>query len=191
MGRRFGSLALSIAAALAIASPLFADSYKVDPVHSGASFRIGHLGVGRVQGRFDEVNGSFTLEADATKNTFDISMPTAKLDTNNSARDTHVRGPDFFNSAEFKEITFKSTQVAKVDDTHFNVTGDLTVHGVTKSITLAVEKIGQADLPPPLGSRAGLEAVFTIKRSDFGMAFMADKIGDDVMLIVDLEGTKQ
>jgi polyisoprenoid-binding protein YceI len=189
MVRRTGLGVVSMAAALLFGSPLLAESYKVDPVHSSASFRIGHLGVGRVQGRFDEVRGSFTLEADATKNTFEISMPVAKLDTNNGQRDAHVRGPDFFNSAEFKEITFKSTQVAKVDDTHYNVTGDLTVHGVTKSMTIAVEKIGQADTA--MGPRAGVEAVFAIKRSDFGMAFMADKIGDDVQLIVDLEGTKQ
>ncbi len=149
------------------------------------------MNTSRVNGRFDVVEGTFTLDAsDPTKNSFAVTIPVAKINTNNAKRDGHLKSPDFFNAVEFKDITFASTKVEKVDDTHFSVTGDLTMHGTTKSITIPVEKVGESNTKM-MGPRAGVEATFTVKRSDFGMNTMQGPVGDEVKLVIGLEGTKQ
>jgi polyisoprenoid-binding protein YceI len=167
-----------------------ADTYKVDPVHSFALFSVHHFNAGNVWGRFNEPTGQFTLDqADPSKDSFQVELKVAKLDTGNSKRDSDLKGPDWFNARQFPTITFKSTSVKKGDGNNLEVTGDLTLHGVTKSIVVPVEITGIAK--DPFGNtRAGIQATTTIKRSDFGMKNMAGAVGDDVHLIVALEGTK-
>ena len=182
------SLALVVLATALLASPLrAADTYKVDPVHSTVIFRINHLGTSWVYGRFDEVAGTFSVD-DKTPS-FDFTVNADSVDTNNKQRDTHVKSADFFSVKEFPTITFKSTSVASTGDKKFDVTGDLTLHGVTKSITVPLEFVGAADTK--MGSRAGYEAHFNVKRSDYGMDKMVGMIGDDVYLTVSFEGVKQ
>lgn len=163
------------------------ETYKVDPVHSSVIFRIGHANIGVVYGRINDAAGSFSIDADPAKNTFELELQVAKIDTNQPKREEHLRSPDFFNAKQYPTITFKSTSVKKGEGKMLEVSGDLTVHGVTKSITIPVEIIGEGDFAGT--HRVGLEAIFTIKRSDFDMKGVP-MVGDDVRLMVALEGAK-
>jgi polyisoprenoid-binding protein YceI len=162
------------------------DSYKVDPVHSFALFRVHHFNAGNVWGRFNDPAGEFSLDtADPSKDTFHVELKLAKLDTANSKRDADLQGPDWFNARQFPTITFKSTGVKKGDGKMLEVAGDLVIHGVSKPVTVMVEVTGVA------GGRAGIEGTTTVKRSDFGMKAMPGGVGDEIKLIVALEGLKQ
>lgn len=174
-----------------ITSIASADSYKVDPVHSFALFSIHHFNAGNVWGRFNEPTGQFTLDqSDPTKDSFVVELSLAKLDTGNPKRDSDLKGPDWFNARQFATITFKSTTVKKGEGNTLEVTGNLTIHGVTKTVGVPVEILGIAR--DPFGNtRAGIQGTTTIKRSDFGMKGMPQGVGDEVKLIVALEGIKQ
>ena len=190
--KRFAPLVSFIALLAIAAQSRAADNYKVDPVHSAAVFRIQHANIGYVWGRFNDPAGTFTLDlADPPKSTFNIQLQVANVDTHNDKRDAHLKSPDFFNAKQYPTITFKSTAVkqspsAKVLD----VTGDLTLHGVTKSVTIPVELTGTGQFPPGT-ERAGVEATFTIKRTDFDIKNMVGPAGDEVRLTIALEGVKQ
>ena len=176
VGLSFGAAALAPAA-----------SYKVDPVHSFVNFKVSHLGVGYVWGRFDAPEGSFNT--DEGKEAFEAKVATDKIDTGVAKRDQHLKSPDFFNAKQFPELTFKSTGVKKSGENQYEVNGDMTVHGVTKSITVNLTKTGEAKTQ--MGERAGFDGSFTIKRSDFGMSFMPGAVGDEITVYVDMEGTKE
>jgi polyisoprenoid-binding protein YceI len=185
----------ALAAALAVvafAAPSFAaESYKVDPVHSSAVFRIKHANVSYFAGRFNAPDGTFTLDdADPTKSSFNIVLSVDKIDTANEKRDAHLKSPDFFNAKQYPTITFKSTSVKKGEGSALQVTGDLTMHGVTKSITVPVELTGKGQFPAGT-QRAGVEATFVVKRSEFGMTGMQGPLGDDVKVLVGLSAVKQ
>jgi polyisoprenoid-binding protein YceI len=166
-----------------------ADTYQVDPTHSSMVFRVKHMGLANFYGRFNAISGSFILDDDSTKNSFQIQIKTESVDTANTKRDDHLKSPDFFNSKQFPTITFKSTQVKKSGDATFDVTGDLTLHGVTKSVVAKVTKTGSGN--NPMGKQAaGVEAELNIKRSDFGMSFMLQGLGDEILVIVSLEGSR-
>lgn len=186
--RGLGVLALVAVVGMTAGVARAADTYKVDPVHSTMVFRITHFNTAPFYGRFNAPTGSFAL--DEQGGAFEISVPAANVDTANAKRDDHLRGPDFFNAKQFANITFKSTNVKKVDDRNYEVAGDLTLHGVTKPITVKVEKTGEGKDPRGV-QRAGAHAQFTIKRSDFGMDYMQGGLGDEVTLMVGLEGTRE
>ena len=171
-------------AAPAAPAALAADgAFKVDPVHSSVVFRIRH-NTSFFYGRFNQVSGSFDLNADASKSALDITVKTDSIDSNNAKRDQHLKSQDFFSATEFPSITFKGKDFKKSADNKWEVKGDLTLHGVTKPVTVAVEDTAA-------GAGGGLEAKFTIKRSDYGMGFMSDKgLGDEVTIMVGLEGKK-
>ena len=165
-----------------------AETYKVDPVHSMLLFRIRHLDAGYVYGRFNGPTGTFTLDAqDPAKSSFNVEVPAKNIDTANPKRDDHLRSPDFFNAEQFPTLTFKSTSVKKVDDKHYEVSGDLTVHGQTKPITVKLEQVGQVQ-DRRGGTRTGFHGIFEIKRSDFGITFMPEGLGENVQIIVAFEG---
>jgi polyisoprenoid-binding protein YceI len=168
-----------------------ADTYDIDPVHSAFLFKVSHLGVSYSYGRFNESSGAFTLDADdPANNRIEIEVKTGSIDTNNEKRDNHLRSPDFFNTAEYPTMTFKSTSFKKVDDSRFEVTGDLTIHGVTKSVSVTAELVGIA-ADPKGDTRAGLQTVFTIDRTDYGMDQMVGPVGAEVELTISLEGVRQ
>jgi len=183
----FASLVIVFAAAsVAQAQPTF----KVDPVHSFVVFKINHLGVGNAWGRFNDPQGTVVWDdADPTKGRVEVTLQTAKIDTGNQKRDDHLRSPDFFNAKQFPTLSFKSNSIAKKSDTEFDVTGDLTFRGVTKPITVTVTKVGEKETQ--MGHRAGWETSFTVKRSEFGMTFTPGGVGEEVEIVVSIEGVKQ
>jgi polyisoprenoid-binding protein YceI len=166
-----------------------ADTYQVDTVHSSMVFRVKHMGAANFYGRFNAISGNFMLDDDPAKNSFQITIQTESVDTANAKRDQHLKSPDFFNAKQFPTITFKSSQSKKTGDNTFDVTGDLTLHGVTKPVTAKITKTGGGNVR---GKQiAGVEAELIFKRSDYGMNFALDSLGDDIFVIVSLEGARQ
>jgi len=180
--------ALGLLAALAAPSSALAAPYEVDTGHSAVLFGATHFGAGVTFGRFNEFSGSYDADGDTLKD-FSLTIKAESVDSNLKKRDDHLRSPDFFNVAEFPVITFKSTKVAKADK-GWSVTGDLMLHGVTKSITIPVEKVGEGD-DPWGGYRYGFISDFKVKRSEFGITEMPGGIGDDIRMIVSIEGKKK
>jgi polyisoprenoid-binding protein YceI len=166
-----------------------AENYKIDSVHSAVVFRVAHLGVGNAYGRFNDPTGTISYDkADLSKTAFTFEVKAANVDTNNEKRDAHLKSPDFFDAKQFPTITFKSTKVEGSGDA-LTVTGDLTLHGVTKSITFPIKKTGEADTGK-MGYRTGWEAEVDLKRSEFGMTGMQGPIGDDVHLVISFEAVR-
>jgi polyisoprenoid-binding protein YceI len=166
-----------------------ADVYKADASHSSIVYRVKHMNASYAWGRFNDIAGSFALdEANPTASRFEFQVKTGSIDTANAKRDQHLKSPDFFNAVQFPVISFKSQNVAKSGEA-YEVTGDLTLHGVTKPVSVRVTPTGTAKGPAgkPI---AGIEATLNIKRSDFGMTNMVGPIGDDVSVIVSIEGSK-
>jgi polyisoprenoid-binding protein YceI len=188
MRTRFNSMALVLALLLGSAGWVSADTFKLDPAHSEVVFQVEHMGVSKVFGRFDAIQGTFSLDDDASKVSFEATIPAESVDTGVAPRDKHLKSADFFNAKQFPDITFKSTAVKKSGDS-FEVTGDLTLHGVTKSITVTLAKVGQAEVQGK--ERAGFDGQFTVNRSDYGMTFMVGPVGDEISLWINLEGVKQ
>lgn len=184
-------LTAGMLAASSLSAPPAADSYQVDPVHSSMVFRIKHVSATNFYGRFNNITGSFTLDDDASKCSFQIQIKTDSVDTGQKKRDDHLKSPDFFNAAQFPTMSFKSTGVKMSGADGYDVTGDLTLHGETKSVTAKVTKTGSGkNFGKPV---VGVEATMTIKRTDFGVGktFGPDVLGDEVQITVGLEGGKQ
>jgi polyisoprenoid-binding protein YceI len=167
-----------------------AESYAVDAGHSFVLFRVKHMGVGYAYGRFNEFSGTLNWDAaNPSASSINVEVKTQSIDTGNTKRDDHLRNPDYFNAAQFPTMTFKSTAVKKLSDTQLEVTGDLSMHGKTKSVTTAVEFAGP--IKDPWGAnRAGFHAEFTIKRSDFALG-KPEGLSDEVRLTIAFEVTKQ
>jgi polyisoprenoid-binding protein YceI len=168
-----------------------ATTYEIDDVHSAAFFRVQHLGAGQFWGRINDISGSFTTAGSGPEGvSFDITVKVDSIDTGTKKLDDHLRSPDFFNTKEFPAMTFKSTGVKK-GSSGLELTGDFTMRGVTKPITAALEFTGQK--AGQMGDRAGYEAVFTIKRADFGVNYGVENgsLGNDVRIVVNLEGVKK
>ena len=167
---------------------LAADTYKIDSEHSSVIFRIGHFNVANIYGRFNDPTGTVVYDkADPAKTQFTFEVKTDNVDTDNEKRDAHLKSPDFFDAKQFPVITFKSTSVKAEGDT-LQVTGDLTLHGVTKSITVPLTKTGEKDTK--MGYRTGWQTQVDLKRSDYGMTGMVGPIGDDVHLVISFEAVK-
>jgi polyisoprenoid-binding protein YceI len=182
---------LAVSVTFAAAPATAADNYQVDGVHSSVFFRIKHLGIGFSYGRFNDISGAVVLDDEKPENTtFNIEVKAESIDTANAKRDQHLKGTDFFNAKEFPAIKFVSKTVKSVDAKTLEVTGDLTLHGVTKPLTVKLTRVG-AGKDPFGGTRAGFEANFTIKRGDFGMKFMPEAIADEVWLLVGFEAIKK
>jgi polyisoprenoid-binding protein YceI len=174
---------------LATATAQGADTYKVDAVHSSVVFRVKHMGVSYFFGSFDQVGGSFTLDpADPSKCQFDIEIQAGSVDTRNPQRDQHIKSNGFLNAAQYPKITFKSKSVSSAGKDTYEAKGDLTLHGVTKPVTIKIQQTGTGKGMRPGSALAGIYADFTIKRSDFGMKGMVGPVSDDVELMVGLEG---
>jgi polyisoprenoid-binding protein YceI len=190
MRTRIAPVVAVLASFVLATAALAQENYKVDPVHSSVHFKNHHMTAGHVWGRFNKFTGNFTLGDKAEDAKFDLTIDPASVDTGNEARDKHLRNPDFFDTTQFPTITFKSTKVSAGKDADtLEVVGDLTLHGVTKPITVMVRKTGTGDMK---GTKlAGVEAVFTVKRTEFGMTKMVGPSGDEVTLYVSLEGQKQ
>jgi polyisoprenoid-binding protein YceI len=189
--RRHSLLACSILVSSLFSAPVFADDYKVDGAHSTIVFNVVHLGFDRIFGLINEKSGTFTIDTnDASKSTFNFVAKIQSIDTGIPDRDKHLRSPDFFDAAEFPEISFKSTTVAK-DGDNYKVTGKLTLHGVTKDIAIVIKKIGEGKTPSPMNDyRIGMETQFSIKRSDYGMGKFIPMVSDEVQRVCSFQGIK-
>src|SRR3954462_8331101 len=165
MPTRFVKLMSFLAIALFASAFASADTYKVDPMHSSIVFKSKHLDTSYVFGRFNEFGGTVNVDTDPSKMSFDVSAKVDSIDTGNGKRDTHLKSPDFFSAKEFPTIAFKSTSVKAAGEGKYEVTGDLTLHGVTKPVTVTLNKTGESTM---MGNRVGFLSTFTVKRSDFG-----------------------
>jgi len=164
--------------------------FVVDPVHSTLIFAIDHMGLTTFYGRINSPTGEFQLNlSDPTASSFEISVKAEDIDTGADDRDKHLKSGDFFDAKQFPEITFKSTAVTRSGKATFAVTGNVTLHGITKPINAVIEHIGTKDTRG--GTKSGFTAKFTIKRSDFGMTYGKGMIGDEVTLMIGIEGRKK
>jgi len=180
---------LALASGLVSAAAAAVETYQIDPVHSSVGFTIRHF-VSKVPGSFTKFSGTITVDRDNMENNqVSATIDVGSLSTANEKRDAHVKSPDFLDFAKYTTITFKSTAWKKTGDDTYDVTGDLTIKGVTKSVVLKVTSSGFA--PGMQGAMlSGWEATTTIKKSDFGAAgpgMMAKAIGDDVAVTIDIE----
>ena len=147
--------------------------YKLDPAHSRIGFVARHAMVTKVRGSFNEFDGSGYLDAeDPSKSRVELTIKAASIDTRNADRDAHLRTNDFFDMENYPEIRFVSTSVEPVDATTYRVTGDLTIKGVTKPVTLDVEYTGSA-VDPFGNTRVGFEGSVTVNRKDWGVNWNA------------------
>lgn len=177
--------ALLLTTAVIASTSTFAADYQIDPAHSAVTFEVGHLGVSRTLGRFNEFEGSFTYGEDGKSGSASLTIQAASVDTNHEARDKHLRSPDFLDVKQFPTLTFKSTSFDGKE-----LKGDLTIHGVTKPVSFEVEKVGEGK-DPWGGYRAGFEASTTIKRSDFGVSYFIPGVTDETELDIFVEGIRQ
>jgi polyisoprenoid-binding protein YceI len=175
--------------ALATASPATADEYAVDVAHTGVGFRIAHLGLSWTYGRFNDCSGSFVIDPDPARCSFSLTIKADSIDTGNAKRDEHLRSPDFFNVKQFPAITFTSSAVRAVKD-GYEVTGNLTMHGVTRSISFALVGGRKAEFPKGV-QRTGFSTELVLKRSDFGMDKFSQALSDDVHVAISFEGTRK
>lgn len=167
------------------------DAYKVDPVHSVVLFHVTHDTVGQFFGRFNEVAGTFLLDPDQPEqSSLQFTVRTSSVDTHNSRRDDHLRSPDFFNARQFPTATFTSTQVRRVSDREWEVTGDLNLHGVTRPVTVSITDYHAAVSPRTNKQAAGFKATFLVNRSDFGITTMPVVISEQVRVIAGIEGVR-
>ena len=165
-------------------------TYVVDDVHSMALFRVHHRGAGQFWGMFNDIKGTATYQAGKSL-ALDVSIDTASVDSGNAKLDRHLATPDFFDVKEFPTMAFKSISSEMKSANLWHVTGDLTMRGTTKRVTVPVEVTGVNG--SGAGSLAGFEAVFNIKRSEYGVSYGVAEgaLGDDTRVIVALECVKQ
>ena len=178
---------LALVALLFLPAAASADTYDVDAVHSSVMFRAKRMGVVYVYGRFNEFAGTIEMTGeDVSTGKVSLEVKTASVDTGNQRRDDHLRNPDFFNSTQLPVMKFQSTSVKAGSGNTFEVTGDLTLHGVTKPVTAIVEKVGSGKDPRSSKTLVGFEAKLTIKRSDFDMKYQVGPLSDEVDIHVAL-----
>lgn len=171
-----------------LANPGRAETFSIDAAHSMVVFKIMHMGISPIYGRFNEVSGTFDADQQGNLNSVSISIKTASVDTQVRRRDDHLRGPDFFNAVQFPNITFQSTSVQRVSDSEFDVTGNIGLHGVTRSQAVRVVRTGMAELPNGGGFHIGGEATFAIDRSAFGMTLLPGAAGDRILIMLAFDG---
>jgi polyisoprenoid-binding protein YceI len=170
--------------------------WQLDPVHTSVEFVARHLMVSKVRGRFTNVQGTIHVAEDPGESWVEVDIDAASVESGDEKRDEHLRSPDFFDVERYPQITFKSTKVEGESPGHFLVHGDLTVHGVTRAVSLEVEYHGWT--PDPLGDRrAGFSASTEVDREDFGLTWnMAVEAGGFVVgkkarLEFEIEAIKQ
>jgi polyisoprenoid-binding protein YceI len=183
------SLALALALS-GLATPALAQTFAVDNGHTAVLFFAKHFGFSTTAGRFNTVSGEFTIdEKDATKSSVSLEIKVDSLDTNEAKRDEHLRGPDFFDVKQFPTATFKSTAVKQSGDT-YDVTGDLTIKGVKKSVTLKLKRNATGE-DPWKNLRTGFDGELVINRNDFGIAGLPPVVAPEIKLWLSLEGIKK
>jgi len=188
--RQFALAALTLVFVSAAPASVRAQEYVLDPTHAQATFQVSHLGLSWTSGRFKDVTGTFAIDpANPSRTRFAVTAKADSVDTDNAKRDEHLRSPDFFDTRQFPALGFQSTAVRAVDG-GYQVMGELTLHGVTKPITLNLHGGKTAEFPKGV-HRTGFSGEFKIKRSEFGMDKMLEAIGDEVHVTVSFEGIRK
>ncbi len=191
MKKLLGSL-LALAPALALAGT---STWNIDAVHSMSGFAVRHLVISTVRGQFAKTTGTIRLDdADVTKSTVEATIDASSVETREAQRDGHLKSPDFLDTAKYPTITFKSTKVERTGKDKLAVTGDLTLHGVTKGVTLEVTTA--PDVKGMYGeTRRGFSATTKIDRKDYGLTWnkaieAGPVVGDEVAVTLDIEAVK-
>jgi polyisoprenoid-binding protein YceI len=170
-------------------------TWTVDASHSKVAFAVKHLGIATVRGEFKEFEGTFEIGEDLASSRAYGSVKTASIDTNDQARDEHLRSPDFFDAENYPQITFESTAIEQIDDETLRITGDLTIRGITRSEVFHAEIQG-TETDPWGNERVGFEVNGQISRGDYGMKFNQvlgsgnALVGDKVKVTLDISAVK-
>ena len=174
-----------------------ATTWNIDPAHSAAEFKVKHMMISNVKGKFTGLTGKLLLnEADVSRSSIEASIPVATLNTGDEQRDGHLKSGDFFDVEKFQTMNFISTKVQPTGKGEGRVTGDLTLHGVTKQVTFDVEGPSEPGKDPWGNTRIGLSATTKINRKDFGLAWNAALetggvlVGEDVTISLDVQFIK-
>jgi polyisoprenoid-binding protein YceI len=180
---------LAAASALSTAARAAVETYTIDPVHSSVGFSVRHF-LTKVPGRFTQFSGTIVVDRDNLENsTVNATIEVGSVDTDNDKRNAHLKSPDFFDAAKFGTITFVSKSWKKTGDATFDVTGDLTIHGITKEVVLKVDLIGFG--PGMMGAQlSGWDASVTLNREDFGVngpAMLGKALGSEVGVSITVE----
>jgi polyisoprenoid-binding protein YceI len=187
-------LVRSISSALIVCAStaaLAADTWQIDPNHSSAQFSVRHMGISTVRGAFTKVTGSVDYDSSQPEHSsVDVTIDANSVDTRVDMRDKDLKSDHFFDVAKYPTITFKSTKVESAGPGKLKVLGDLTIHGVTKPVTLDVEGPTPPVKDPKGKLHMGVSATTKVKRSDFAMTFGQGMVGDDVEITIDAEMTK-
>jgi polyisoprenoid-binding protein YceI len=194
---RIFSIAL-LAAVLSLPADAATSSWKIDPAHTAAEFAVKHLMISTVRGQFKGVTGTVVWDdQDVSKSSVNVTIDANTVDTSEPKRDADVKSDHFFDVAHYPTITFKSTQVEQAGSGKLKVTGDLTIHGITKSVVLDVDGPSASIKDPWGNTRSAITATTKINRQDYGVKWNANMdgggvvVGDDVNITIDLEMTKQ
>ena len=183
-------LVLVLTAALALTASAGAQTttWQIDPNHTAAQFSVRHLGISTVRGAFTKVSGSVTYDpANPGKTLIDVTIDANSMDTRVEMRDNDLRSPNFFDAAKFPTLTFKSKRTEADGPGKLKVTGDLTIHGVTKEVALDVDG-PSAPMKDPRGNQhMGASATTKINRQDFGVSADKGMVGDDISITIDVE----
>ena len=178
-------LAVLVFGTYAFAEP---QTWQIDPAHSAAQFSVRHLAISTVRGAFEKTSGTVVYDStDLSKTSIDASIDTASVNTRIQMRDNDLKGPNFFDVTKFPTITFKSKKVESAGQGKLRVTGDLTIHGVTKEAVLDVDGPSAAIKDPYGNSRMGASASTKINRKDFGVNGASTAVGDEIEIVLDIE----
>ncbi len=175
-----------------------AETWKIDPAHTAVEFKIKHLMISWVKGTFTDVQGSAVFDqANPDMSSVKVQIATASIDTNNKKRDDHLRSADFFDVATYPVMSFTSKDVVVTNGVPTQINGELTLHGVTRAVTLDIEDFSQTVTDPSGNTRRGASATATINRKDFGLTWNKALeaggvvVGDEVLISIDVELIKE
>lgn len=175
-------------------NPASTITWKLDPAHSVAEFKVKHMMISNVKGSFTGLTGTLIEDKnDPARSSVEASIDINTLNTGDAQRDAHLKSPDFFHHEQHPQMTFRSTKVEKKGDDEYTVTGDLTLHGTTKPVTFKVEGPSTPTKDPWGNTRIGLSATAKINRKDFGLSWNAALetggvlVGEDVQITIDAE----
>ena len=190
-------MASTTAAATPKTATALASTWKIDPAHSAAEFKVRHMMISFVKGKFSGLSGVLKLdENDYTHSTVEVSIPAASVRTVDEKLDAHLKDADFFDVEKFPTLTFKSTSIRSTGGRDYAVAGDLTIRGVTKSVTLSVDDVSEPSKDPWGNQRIGLSASAKVNRKDFGLVWNAPLelggvlVGDEVVITLDVQFIK-
>jgi polyisoprenoid-binding protein YceI len=182
---------LAAAVCATLTAPAFAaESYTVDPRHTYPTFEINHFGWSTQRGRFNKSSGKIVLDRAAKTGSVDVTIETASVDTGLDKLEEHLRSEDFFNVAKYPTMTFKGKKMNFSGDVPVSVDGELTLLGVTKPLTLTINKFFCAPNAFAKKDACGADVTASLKRTDFGMTKYAPNLGDDVKLVISVEAFK-